>query len=62
MTNDDECQRFKKRIVELERENDELKQENDALRSRINFCARGSGGGTHSEAYGRKAYRVQGSA
>jgi len=38
MTNDDECQRFKKRIVELERENDELKQENDALRSRINFA------------------------
>ncbi|MGA2594709.1 MAG: hypothetical protein ABSH32_32830 [Bryobacteraceae bacterium] len=41
MTKDDEIQRFKKRILELEGENDELKRENEALKKTINF-ARGA--------------------
>jgi len=41
MTKDDEIQGLKKRILELERANHELKQDNEALRKRINF-ARGA--------------------
>jgi len=41
MTKDDEIPGFKKRILELERTNHELKQENEALRNKINF-ARGA--------------------